>query len=114
MESLKGLTNQSRDAVQFWIIWALSLPRILLAGLQMEDVFLKGKLKAKISSLCLTFNNSVETLCICPQIPIKHVTDLVNKVRRVTAKTMMHRWKEKSNSAKLNNLKDRSLKTMCR
>lgn len=113
MESLKSLTNQSRDAVQFWIIWTLSLPRILLAGLQMEDVFLKGKLKAKISSLCLTVNNSVETLCICPQIPIKHDTDLVKKVS-VTANTMMHRWKEKSNSAKLNNLKDRSLNTMCR
>lgn len=118
---LKGLTNQSGDAVQFWIIWTLSLPRILFAGLQMEHVFLKGKLKAKIRSFCLTVNNSEKkqtlcSLCIYPQIPIKHDMDLTWHGVKTTGLGMWQKKKKrlvKSSDAKWTNLKIGSLNIMC-
>jgi len=59
----------------------------------MKHVFLKGKLKAKIRSLCLTINSSEKnTVVFSPQIPIKHDMDL-DRVRHVTKKTMMHNSK---------------------
>lgn len=45
------LTDQSRDAVQFWVIWALSFPRILIAWLQAEDVLLPQNQTLRMSTV---------------------------------------------------------------
>lgn len=45
------LTDQSRDAVQFWVIRALSFPRILITWLQAEDVLLPQNQKWRLSVL---------------------------------------------------------------
>lgn len=51
------LTDQSRHAVQFWVIWALPFPRILIAWLQAEDVLLPHNNKNTENVNCLE--------CIC-------------------------------------------------